>query len=327
MDTFLLALMDSHTYRLCSFFALFACASSVVIAAETNSEPPPHIAVLGDSITYDRRWVTLVESALRASPKYAQATIVNFGVPSETASGLSEAGHAGGAFPRPVVHERLARVLAAFKPTLVLACYGMNDGIYQPLEAARFKAFQDGMTKLKSAVEKSGATFITITPPLHAADKPATDPNRYDAVLDAYAAWLVDRRADGWKVIDIRPGLKKSLADAKRANPKFVYSGDDVHPGAEGHELIARAAWPDLANLLDLPKTPEFAAGAALAILTERQALLRDAWLHDTGHLRPGVAGYRPPGVPIPEATAVAAATAKADRLLAEYRQRVAAIK
>ena len=57
-------------------------------------------------------------------------------------------------------------MLTAFEPTLVLACYGMNDGIYLPADQTRLKAFQDGILKLKSAVEKHGARIIFITPPL-----------------------------------------------------------------------------------------------------------------------------------------------------------------
>ena len=136
------------------------------------------VAFLGDSITYDGRWPVLVESALRATPQFADADIVNFGLPSETVSGLSEEGHAGGQFPRPCLHERLERVLAAFSPTLVLACYGMNDGIYLPADPTRLKALQDGILKFKSAAEQRGARIIFITPPLYRADKPSDDANR-----------------------------------------------------------------------------------------------------------------------------------------------------
>ena len=50
---------------------------------------------------------------------------------------MSEEGHAGGKFPRPDLHERLDRALPKTKPDLVFACYGMNDGIYLPLDEAR----------------------------------------------------------------------------------------------------------------------------------------------------------------------------------------------
>jgi lysophospholipase L1-like esterase len=267
----------------------------------------------------DGRWVNWVESALRANPAYADAEIVNFGLASETTSGLSEQGHAGGAFPRPCVHERLGRVLGAFKPTLVTACYGINDGIYLPLDDERFKAFKDGMTKLKTEVEKSGARFIAITPPLYAADKPSADPKRYDAVMDAYASWLVKQRSQGWKVIDMRPALKKAVAEAKKADPKFVYSGDSVHPGDQGHLFIAQAIWPELAKMLKLSKTPQFAQGPALATLMKRQGVLRDAWLTDTGHERPDVPGYREPGTPAPTSSALPNAMVKAAELLTTY--------
>ena len=94
--------------------ALFAFAFAVtarVAAAEPFSLPPTvaaakRIVILGDSITYGGRWAMLVESALRETPRFADAEMVNFGLSSETVSGLSEPGHAGGAFPRPCLHER-----------------------------------------------------------------------------------------------------------------------------------------------------------------------------------------------------------------------------
>ena len=76
------------------------------------------ICVLGDSITYDGRWVSALSAWMEA--KGLTADVIAVGLPSETCSGLSEEGHAGGQFPRPDVHERLARVLAVVKPDLVI---------------------------------------------------------------------------------------------------------------------------------------------------------------------------------------------------------------
>ncbi len=272
---------------------------------------PQRIAFLGDSITYDGRWATLVESALRSTPgsEFASAEIVNLGLSSETVSGLSEEGHAGGAFPRPCLHERLDRVLDAFKPDLVLACYGMNDGIYLPPDATRLKAWQDGILTLKAAVEKRHARMVFITAPPHNADKPSQDPQRYDAVLDAQAAWLVSRRADGWQVIDLRPGLKKAVAAAKLQHPDFVYSKDGVHPEDASHRFLAEAVCKQLWPILKLTGTPTFAEGVSLTILKQRGDLLKHAWLTQTGHKRPGI----PAGLPLAEARAQAAA------LLADY--------
>ena len=286
------------TRKILSLISLFA---SLILSLHAHAAPL-RVAILGDSITFDGRWATQVEATLRATPEFSHAEIVNFGLSSETTSGLSEPGHASGEFPRPCLHERLDRILNAFKPTLVLACYGMNDGIYLPLEDSRFKAYQDGIGKLKAAVENQGGKIIFITPPLHHADKPADDPNRYDAVLDTYGEWLVSRRTGGWQVIDIRPDLKQAVAAEKSRNPQFIYATDGIHPGEEGHRFIADSIKHQLWPILKLPGSPKLPNDDALAILSRRSELLKLAWLTKTRHLRPGV----PAGLPMDEAEAQA---------------------
>lgn len=263
----------------------------------------PRVLFLGDSITYDGRWTTLVESALRATPEFDDAEIVNLGLPSETVSGLSEDGHAGGRFPRPDLHERFGRVLAAFKPTLVIVCYGMNDGIYLPPDPAREAAYQEGIVRVKADSEKSGARVIFLTPPLHQADKPTPDPVRYDVVLDRFAAWLVAKKSEGWEVADIRPALRASVAESRQKDPAFVYAADGVHPGDEGHRFLAGAVCQGLWPLLTFTGEARFAEGQALQVLKERQDLLKHAWLSATRHQRPGI----PAGVALDVAAARAA--------------------
>jgi pimeloyl-ACP methyl ester carboxylesterase/lysophospholipase L1-like esterase len=297
----------------CKIRSLISLFAGLILSLHAQAASP-RVVILGDSITYDGRWATRVESALRATPEFADAEIVNFGLGSETVSGLSEPGHAGGKFPRPCLHERLDRILDTFKPTLVLACYGMNDGIYLPLDATRFKAYQDGIVKLKTAVEKQGGKIIFITPPLHNADKPADDPNRYDAVLDTYGDWLVSRRVDGWQVIDIRPDLKQAVSAEKARNPQFAYAKDNVHPGDEGHRFIADSIIRQLWPILKLPGSPKFPNDDALAILRRRSELLKLAWLTKTRHTRPGVRA----GLPMDEAEA------QAKKLIADYQNATA---
>ena len=270
------------------------------------------VLILGDSITYGGGWATRVEARLRSAPTFAEAAIVNLGLPSETVSGLSEPNHADGKFPRPDLHERLARVLTAFKPTLVLSCYGMNDGIYLPLDATRQAAFAQGYGKLHQAVLALGARHIAITPPLFDADHPPGKA-RYDEVLDAQAAWLTEQRTAGWEVIDPRPALRAAVAATKQADSTFVYAKDTVHPGEIGHRLFAEALLPDLGRVLALPEPVMPISPAALAILRKRHDLLKDAWLTATGHRRPGMTV----GVPLPKAEADAAA------LLTQYRAKL----
>lgn len=266
---------------------------ALLLAYATGAEP--RIAFLGDSIPYSGQWPALVESALRQTPAYRDAEIVSMALPSETVSGLSEPGHAGGAFPRPCLHDRLDSILSKYRPTLVIACYGMNDGMMKPFSETGFHAFKKGMERLKRRVEAAGAQFIAITPPLYMADAPEKDAARYNQVLDTYAAWLVSRKKDGWKVVDMRPELARQIREAKKKNPKFIYAGDGVHPGQEGHFMIAGAVWPPLASILRLPSRVRFPEGDDFKKILDRHNLYKLAWLTETGHQRPGI----PKGVPV----------------------------
>ncbi len=249
------------------------------------------IVFLGDSITHGGDYV--VDFACWVATKHPDAEILNLGLSSETVSGLSEEGHAGGKFPRPDLHERLDRVLKATKPDLVIACYGMNDGIYLPFDEARFRAFRDGMTRLHDAVTKTGADILHLTPPVF--DKPT---NNYDDVLARYSAWLLDQRTNGWKVVDIHGPMKARLAELRKDNPNFTFARDGIHPDKDGHRVMAR---PLLAYF---GGTEEAANNDTLRRLVEKRVrLLGDAWLTATGHKRPGVAK----GLPLEEAQAKAA--------------------
>jgi hypothetical protein len=89
---------------------------------------------------------------------------LDLGLPSETVSGLTEPGHAGRQFPRPVLRERLGRVLDGTKPDLIVACYGMNDGIYHSFSEARFERFKEGMRFLRESAATKGAKMLHVTP-------------------------------------------------------------------------------------------------------------------------------------------------------------------
>lgn len=259
------------------------------------------VLVIGDSITFAGGWVANLSAWMEEQG--LTASLINVALPSETVSGLSEEGHANGAFPRPDVHERLDRVLRLVRPDLVLACYGMNCGIYEPLDDARFDAFRNGMMQLHETCEAAGATVIHVTPPIYDGrpdrDHPAGDVD-YEAVLAAYSEWLMGKRADGWMVIDVHTPMLEALTARRSDDPTFTFQPDAVHPNEAGQRVIAEAV------LAGLGASPDSMTEAALAPFlpeaTERMRLLRDAYLAAAGHLRPGMAA----GLPLTDAEAKA---------------------
>ena len=270
--------------------------------AGTAVREAQRVLVLGDSITYAGGWVAIVSAWMEEQG--LTASLINVGLPSETVSGLSEDGHAGGAFPRPDLHERLDRVLRLVRPDVVLACYGMNCGIYQPLDEERFAAYRAGIETLHQKCADAGATIIHLTPPIYDGrpdrDHPAGDVD-YEAVLATYSQWLLEKQADGWLVIDVHTPMVEALAARRREEDSFTFQPDAVHPNDEGQRVIAEAV------LAGLHAPPASYTATALAPFlpdaTQRMRLLKDAYLTAAGHLRPGMAR----GVPLAEAEATAA--------------------
>lgn len=275
------------------------------------------IVFLGDSITYAGHYVDQFDAYLAVRFPEREFEVIDCGLPSETVSGLSEPGHAGGKFPRPDLHERLDRVLAETKPDLIVACYGMNCGIYAPFSEERFAAYRAGIEKLRAKAAAAGAKVVHLTPPVFDSEpiKAKTDPtgedparmftNYDDTVLSHYAEWLLSKQADGWVVIDIHR-VMRSILDARRAgDPSFTFAKDGVHPSEAAHwifsmELVGElstADRPAAMEVMNRLRDPGFAPDF-MKLIRERGRLLADAYLTAAGHQRPGMK----PGLPLADA-------------------------
>jgi lysophospholipase L1-like esterase len=307
------AVMDVQKIRL-----LPATAASMTPAGAAQFLQARRIVFLGDSITYGGEYVETIETYFHTRFPESRAQFINLGLPSETVSGLSEPGHAGGAFPRPNLHERLERVLERARPDLIVACYGMNDGIYHPFSDERFQKFQEGIRRLRERAAAAGAKVIHITPPtfdpqpLQGRTLPAGQTEYrspfegYNEVLDRYSAWLLAQRAEGWQVVDSHGPMNRFLAERRRNDPNFVLARDGVHANAQGHWLIAREILRYLGASEEIVSSDSLDAlvnscprGAeVLKLVQQRQRMSKDAWLTHVGHVRPGMNK----GKPLPEA-------------------------
>ena len=299
-----------------------AVAAACLVLAQGGQAAEPQSAIdavrkahrivfLGDSITYGGGWVANLAAWMEREGMTAE--VINMGLSSETVSGLSEEGHAGGKFPRPDLAERLDRVLRVARPDLVIACYGMNCGIYQPLDETRFAAFKAGIERLHAAVEHAGATIIHLTPPVYDQRPDTPGPAGtvdYDAVLDAYAQWLLSKRADGWLVIDVHGPMKEMLAASRATDPQAVFAPDAVHPNEAGHWAFCRAVLAGLGDTEAAAAETPAAFKEFFPLVKQRMEILRDAYLPAAGHLRPGVRT----GLPLGEAEAKARAVTESLR-------------
>jgi len=304
--------MSSHFLRCALLVASALSWCQVAVAQDTKPDiktdktrqvAAKRIVFLGDSITHAGRYVAVLETALRI--EYPDQTIpefLNLGLPSETVSGLSEPGHAGGAFPRPDLHERLGRVLEQTKPDIVVACYGMNCGMYYPLNEDRFAKFKSGIERLHAQVEKAGARIIHLTPAFFDAlpirDRLLPDGLQeyrqpyanYDDVLEAYSKWLMDQRSRGWTVLDVHAAMKSAVLEARKNDPNFTLASDGVHPNALGQAIVAKPLAEDWGLELDaqgLPKHPK--ASELVDLVANKQNNLKLSWLSITKHTRPGI--------------------------------------
>ena len=211
------------------------------------------IVFVGDSITAAGQYVMYIESYL--ATRFPQRTIhvINSGRSSETLSNLSEVDHPG---RRPCLFARFDADVADFEPTVVVSCYGINDGIYHPFSEERFKNYQEGVGRLILKVRRDlKARLLILTPPVYdspGAGQPDVRPEAtygykrpfadYDRVMEKYAAWLMTLKEEGVTVADLHAPMALHLKTRRLETPAFRMSGDGIHPSSMGHLLMAMAA-------------------------------------------------------------------------------------
>ena len=300
------------------------CAGPRPPVAEDFLSGCKRILFLGDSITQNGAYVGFIEYYLNRRFPGRTFDIVSIGLSSETVSGLTEPGHP---YPRPCLHDRLGRALEKVKPGVVVACYGMNDGIYHPPDSGRSRAFQDGIRTLVRDAREAGADAILVTPPpfdpLPVAGKLAPDGDaaygyaspysRYDDVLEGYSRWLMDIRIPGVFTVDLHGPMSRAMERKRRADSAFCFSPDGVHPTPAGHLFMAwtflKAVGLDV-TAPDLDGELARLAADSLFILVDRHRRIRSSgWLDFVGYTR--------------ETTVTVPGVSQAEQQAAELQERI----
>lgn len=280
----------------------FAVPSLWADDAERFFKRNDRVVFLGDSNTYAGVWIEWFDAWQRKAHPDWKLDVLNLGLSSETTTGLSEPTHP---FPRPDVRERLGRVLERTKPNVIVFCYGMNDAIYHPFSEARFQVFQKCSLEAVRKIKAAGTKVIWLTPPpfdpkpLRAKGnlRPAGGDQYswqfvsedYDATIAKYAKWVVEQKAEVDLMVDLHTPLAKELLKRRGLDSDFAFTSDGVHFTDQGHLFAAQLFIRALGEEANLDYNAD-----TMKRVRQRLHVLRDAYLSEIGHLRPGVAVGKP---------------------------------
>ena len=228
--------------RLHPLLLLTIAASSVLVAATVRAEsavvPAARIAIVGDSITEQKLYSKFLECYLLACSGVSNVQVMQFGWGGETAGGFAN---------------RVENDLAAFHPTVVTLCYGMNDGGYQPWKTEIGAGYEKNMRGVLSKLDRMGVKEIVIGSP-GAVDTNFFRPGQKMGEQPSHVAYNDNlahlRDIDKQLAVENRQRFADvhgaMVAGMQKANEKLgptydVCGRDGFHPGPNGQLLMAYA--------------------------------------------------------------------------------------
>lgn len=220
--------------------AVFALFFAGVLAAPPSGHAEglvlkkgDRVAIVGDSITEQKQYSRFMELYLLACVPELELTMFQFGWSGERAPGFAE---------------RMENDFVPWRPTVVTTCFGMNDGGYRPFEKGIGAAYEAGDRRIQKRCKELGARMIVGGPgPVDTETWRATEPEADKFYNDNLAklSEIAGRAAaeNGFVYAGLHPLMMKVMQDAKAALGKNypVCGGDGVHPGANGHLVMAYA--------------------------------------------------------------------------------------
>jgi len=243
------------------FVSRALCAIVVLLSAgiaRAQLQDGDHVAIVGDSITEQKFYSTMIEAYLLACQPAADLKTTQFGWGGEKASGFVN---------------RIEDCLI-FKPTVVTTCYGMNDGGYSALDDQRRNDYRRYQREMVQKFKAAGVRFIVVGSPgvVDSETWSRDDPDR-DKVYNAALAELRDiarevAEEEGVAFADVHSVMMDVMVKSKaKYGPAYPLGGrDGVHPPPAGHLVMAYAFLKALGVNGDIGTiTVDLAAGKAEA--------------------------------------------------------------
>lgn len=314
--------IDIKYFPVFKYFLIVSILLPVLVSCGKKDEArsvlvDKRVLMLGNSITQNGAYVSFLEYYLRKKYPESNIDIISIGLSSETVSCLTERDHP---YPRPCLTERLERALEKIRPEVVVACYGMNDGIYHPQSPERLDRFQQGIGNLLQHIEQANAKAVLLTPPVFdalpiAAKVVESTPEGfgyarpykgYDFVLADYSQWLTSLEKPGVLVADIHSPMKAYITEKRQTAPTFTFASDGVHPSPSGHLFMAQQFLENFGFSFtgDLALDYEnILSDSLFQLVDERRKLRSEGWLKYVGYIKGDTVSH-----PSIEATALRAA-------------------
>jgi len=204
------------------------------LRADFMVQPNDVVGIAGDSITEQHLYSAFMEDYLLMCQPTAGQKIVQFGWSPEQA---------------PSFLARLNTDVLPFQPTVVTTCYGMNDGHYGPLDTVTADTYRKAQTAIVEALKKAGVRGIVLGSS-KCVDSYAYHGHNvegavvYNKTLGAMAD--IDREIatkEGVVYADVYGATTDAMEKSKaKFGESYIFAGGDgVHPGPNGHLVMAYA--------------------------------------------------------------------------------------
>jgi len=200
-------------------------------AAKTQIKPDDLLAICGDSITEQKQYSVFIEDYLLMCRPDLNARTMQFGWGGEVSWGFLP---------------RMDNDVLRYKPTIATTCYGMNDGGYAALSDERAKHYRQAMTDVVKKFKDAGARVVVGSPGCvdSTTFKFGVSPDDYNKTLASLrdvARQVAEENGCGFA--DVHQIMFDTMAKAKaKYGDKYPIAGNDgIHPGANGHLVMAYA--------------------------------------------------------------------------------------
>lgn len=221
--------------RLLRTLAVFAAAGLAAVTASSARadgefvlRAGDRVVIYGDSITEQRLYSRYLEQYVACRYPSLGVRFFNAGWGGDTVPGATA---------------RLQRDVLELRPSVVTLFFGMNDGGYQRVNDKVVAAYRANLAALVAALKAKGVRVVVFGPGCcDGAKNPGLAACDYDGMLEALTGAAASvAKSEGCAFGDVFHPMRDFLAARRAADPAANIVPDGVHPGPDGHLVIARA--------------------------------------------------------------------------------------